>query len=468
MGKCQFFQISDQFYNFITNNLPKFGISQVPFSDDYFRELIKNAYDSYALRGLNYGEFLQIKVVISKKDNSDEIVIKVKDNGKGFSTQSQQRYFNRDQILKDKKPRDALGGGGFGLNNFLWEVRKKGGIVQFKNRKDKGAAVYIKLTQASLSSPDQLVEPIIPEEMRSKIEFDQKVDNSDTNNNQTTSPDQLVESIHKKFLIPEEMRSKIEFDQKFNHSDTNNNQITAANASSSQQTKAGVNSNPQFNNSSYVITIRLAIGTVGQDSVKVGEELQQQLGKFSKANVNNNSENYYKFLAEAETSQLIISFKNNANFGGPFCIRVLKNFLLSHPNINTVELVFPTTLLKDTCLSGQDLAILPYLKHRVVEIRLTQKELSKTTILKPQSRDDSAIDSSTKRSKTKEDPKTLDDSDLPRTRIFLPEHNWQLKLPVTTSSVEFDTKKENELGGQVINLRNVHNFIGTQEENLLL
>lgn len=123
----------------------------------FFKELVKNAYDAYAISGLSIGESLNIKVIIEK--NNHQVCIKIKDNGGGFIDHQKGACFTRSEIRFQNKGYDLgfTGGQRVGLKVFENNIKAYHGSVYYKNRKNKGATVTLFFKSAppcsSLSSP---------------------------------------------------------------------------------------------------------------------------------------------------------------------------------------------------------------------------------------------------------------------------------------------------------------------------
>lgn len=135
--------ITTEMFTFITSELPKFGVTNTNLEEFYFPELIKNAYDSYASRGLKVGENLVLKVVIQEKEG--KVIVKVKDNGAGFIGQPKSTYFTKkDIVCAPKSGGGFLGGSQMGLGRFEQDLQKYShGAMYLKNRKEEGATIYM-------------------------------------------------------------------------------------------------------------------------------------------------------------------------------------------------------------------------------------------------------------------------------------------------------------------------------------
>ena len=134
-------EVSEKIYNFIRTNAAKLGFN-FSLDESYFYELVKNAYDAYAERGLQTGQNLELKVVI--KAQNQTLQIKIKDNGTGFKDLEKGRFFKlKDISYQQKNKLQFLGGGQLGLKFFSKNVEKNKGVILFKNREKEGAAIYL-------------------------------------------------------------------------------------------------------------------------------------------------------------------------------------------------------------------------------------------------------------------------------------------------------------------------------------
>ncbi|MBA3661937.1 MAG: ATP-binding protein [Gammaproteobacteria bacterium] len=150
-GEDDFWDNCEQLSEFISIALMEKGIctprGSRQFPDKDFKEIIKNCYDAFASRDLKLGDKMLLTVVIQEK--SDEIVIKIKDNGPGFIEQPKNIFFNLETIKPQIKNsygvchRGFFGGKGIGLRQFTREIQDLGGHVKFKNRKEVGATVFM-------------------------------------------------------------------------------------------------------------------------------------------------------------------------------------------------------------------------------------------------------------------------------------------------------------------------------------
>lgn len=120
----------------------------------YFKELVKNAYDAYALKGLEVGKNLVLEVITEAKEEG--IYVKIKDNGCGFPKRKKGEQFQRSKVEYYDKGYEQgfIGGQHIGLTRFEEEIQSKGGQLSFKNRNKGGASVimFFKAPQANLDA----------------------------------------------------------------------------------------------------------------------------------------------------------------------------------------------------------------------------------------------------------------------------------------------------------------------------
>ncbi|OGT35169.1 MAG: hypothetical protein A3F11_10970 [Gammaproteobacteria bacterium RIFCSPHIGHO2_12_FULL_37_14] len=160
-SRRSFLKISNQLYDFVKDTLShEYGINHFDDNKDchgvspsrhYFHELIKNSVDSYVLRGQIPGNFLVLKAVVQSK--SGKIIVKMKDNGGGFKARPKAEFFAKPQVVFEEKNGKAyMGGARAGLGLFENNLRRLGGRMLLKNRKQEGAAVYMEFTPHPRSS----------------------------------------------------------------------------------------------------------------------------------------------------------------------------------------------------------------------------------------------------------------------------------------------------------------------------
>jgi len=126
-----------------------------------FSELVRNSYDAYSKEQLKKGSHLEIKIVISTSDDLEYTVIKVKDNASGFAGQVRSAHFDKEEVQKEEKNSyDYNGGLGLGISEFMNSVKKFNGSVSFKNRKEAGAVVYIKVKKNASLQSSQVPAPL--------------------------------------------------------------------------------------------------------------------------------------------------------------------------------------------------------------------------------------------------------------------------------------------------------------------
>jgi len=139
-GTCHDESIKHQICAFIPG-FKKTGIQQGQMLF-CMREIVDNAYDAYALRGLKYGCNLVIKAVVQEKNG--KIFIKIKNNGPSFTNLPNGRLYPISKIeYSNKEKTGVLGGRRLGLRITEKYVNQYGGKLFVKNRKKGGAAVYM-------------------------------------------------------------------------------------------------------------------------------------------------------------------------------------------------------------------------------------------------------------------------------------------------------------------------------------
>lgn len=150
VDQYHFLNIADQIFSFIGTHLSnQFEIGDYSTLRRCFTEIIKNAFDSFAVLPLIPNEFFILKTVI--KVNNGNVLINIKDNGSGFIGLPKGKYFDRSQVKyqdKTQKP-GYYGGGKIGLRLFESELKKIGSKMILKNRKETGASIQIELPAKS-------------------------------------------------------------------------------------------------------------------------------------------------------------------------------------------------------------------------------------------------------------------------------------------------------------------------------
>lgn len=131
--------ISNQIHSFISSKLENFD--QIDYY--YLTEIIANAFDAYAMRGLKLGEEFIIKVVVQEKN--DKIIIKIKNNGEEFKNIQKSKLFHLSEIGYSNKSEvpGMLGGHKRGMIAVENAVDIAGGKLLFKNRKHRGVSLYM-------------------------------------------------------------------------------------------------------------------------------------------------------------------------------------------------------------------------------------------------------------------------------------------------------------------------------------
>lgn len=143
--------IAEQCFAFIKDTLLREAPSvRLPKFFDYaLEEIVENAYDAYAKKGLVLGRTLKIRVGLQIRAHS--VIINITDNGTGFSQFKAGEIFTLSQIKPENKNKKVYNGGaGIGLLSFE-EMIKQGTLwLLFKNKQTKpGAIIGIKIPYLS-------------------------------------------------------------------------------------------------------------------------------------------------------------------------------------------------------------------------------------------------------------------------------------------------------------------------------
>lgn len=142
-GEASFIDATMKIMDFINVALKDFGYGTISIREYDVREMVKNSFDSFMQKGLRPFTKLKLKVVITTEKMPNSIVIKIKDNGAGFSGVERGQVFERGRLRQARKPFGAFGGMGLGIQIFEREVAGMGGRLYFKNRKNGGAYIGI-------------------------------------------------------------------------------------------------------------------------------------------------------------------------------------------------------------------------------------------------------------------------------------------------------------------------------------
>lgn len=142
---------ADAMSKFIKKTLKHdYGVKIKDTLDGTFREILKNAFDSYAQAGLIPGNEFILEIVI--KEKNQKIIVNIMDNGGGFDNQPKNKYFKRDDIKPKNKVGPFFGGERVGLFYSEGKVLANRASLFFKNRKQGGATVSIQLDRQPSSS----------------------------------------------------------------------------------------------------------------------------------------------------------------------------------------------------------------------------------------------------------------------------------------------------------------------------
>ncbi len=144
---------------FVEKSFVKLGFKQrLPWV--VVSEIVKNSFDSFAKKDTLTQTALTLNVIVKKQKN--KVIIKIKDNGYGFSDKPKSSFFTYEEISPTRKV-GLFGGCRVGIPLIANRIKELGGIVKFKNREQEGASVLIALPISgtlTLPPPPPLPKPI--------------------------------------------------------------------------------------------------------------------------------------------------------------------------------------------------------------------------------------------------------------------------------------------------------------------
>lgn len=91
-------------------------------------------------------ENLKIEINVSKQIDNDQIIIEIKDNGKGISKENLQYIFDRF-YRADKSRNTSVGGSGLGLAISKQIIEKHGGVIWGESYNNKGTSIFFSLKE---------------------------------------------------------------------------------------------------------------------------------------------------------------------------------------------------------------------------------------------------------------------------------------------------------------------------------